>query len=135
MIVDEITNKLFIITNNVDNINKLSPEYVIKVDKKHLKNMNYIICSFHHMLETRYLMDKWIRDDVLRFLAFYYREDQISRIKEINSRIEEPAYIVILDRSKIDEEYVDIEEIEVPSNVEELDDLAIFRLETERERG
>jgi len=134
MKMDEITGKLFLIIKKIDDIKSLEPDLIIKVDSESLKSINYIISSYHHMLETEYLKDRWIRDDVLRFLAFYHRESQISKLQEKNRKIKSPVYIVVIDKTKVDLESLKVDEMNLEDNLDEIDELAIFRIEIEKER-
>jgi len=138
MITDEYTDYVIVIVEleNKEEIDRLPGKLKIVIDKRDIPSREYLIAVLHNFLDTGYLRESWIRDDIYRFLGFLYRETQISRIVERVKRIEEPVAIIILEKGDEGEleNYRD-RMITLRSSFEGIDDLAIFRLDLEKERG
>ncbi len=138
MIIDEYTDYILLVVklSDKEEVEKLPGELKVVLDRRDIPSKEYLIAALHNFLETTYLRESWIRDDVYRFLAFIYRETQISRIIDRVNKIEEPAAIIILrkeDMTMIKD--LDDRIITLESSDEGIDELAIFRLNLERERG
>ncbi len=138
MIIDEYTDYILLVVKLIDKeeVEKLPGELKIVLDRRDIPSKEYLIAALHNFLETTYLKDSWIRDDVYRFLAFIYRETQISRIIDRVNKIEEPVAIILLRKEEMTKTR-DLESriITLDSSDEGIDELAIFRLNLERERG
>ncbi len=138
MIADEYTGYIIIISKRDIIEEGIKPIYKIRIDYKWLKSREYLVAALHHMIDTRYLAGNWIRDDILRLLAFIYQKDQINDIIKINSEIVNPVYIIITTKEDYEENrdiYDRYDEVMLNSNIEFLSEQAIFRLEVEKERG
>ena len=138
MITDEYTDYIVAVIKLVDKdeIERLPGELKIIIDRRDIPSKEYLIATLHNFLETSYLRNTWIRDDVYRFLAFIYRETQISRIADRVEKIKDPVAIILLRKGGEEElkKYSD-RIITLESSLAGIEELAIFRLNLERERG
>ncbi len=138
MIIDEYTDYILLVVklSDKEEVEKLPGELKVVLDRRDIPSKEYLIAALHNFLETTYLKESWIRDDVYRFLAFIYRETQINRIIDRVNRVEEPVAIIILRKEDMTMlKGLDDRIITLESSDEGIDELAIFRLNLERERG
>ncbi len=98
----------------------------VRIPRKLLKTEEYLVATTYHFLDSTHLRERWIKDDVYRFLGFYLRETQISRIKEITEEGSEHLYIVLAEDGEGD--------VAVEKGMNEVMELARFRVEVEKER-
>lgn len=138
MIVDEYTDYIVAVIELSDKgeFRSLPGEFKVLIDKRDIPSKEYLIATLHHFLDTSYLSDSWIRDDKYRFLAFIYRETQISRIMDKVKKIKDPIAIVLLRKGSenVLKRYSD-RLFALESSLEGIEELAIFRLNLEKERG
>ncbi|HIQ13101.1 MAG TPA: hypothetical protein EYH44_01775 [Thermoprotei archaeon] len=138
MIKDEYTGYIIAVVKlkDIEELKRLPGDLKIILDYRDIPSKEYLLAALHNFLETNYLKDNWIRDDVYRFLAFIYRETQIDKIIDRVKNIIDPVAIIIVKDGKdkpldIDKEMI----INLKSSFEGIDELAIFRLYLEKERG
>ncbi len=98
----------------------------IAIPIKYLKTAEYIQAVTYHFLTTDHLRDRWIKDDVYRFLGLYLRETQISKIKSIVSEEGEKIYIVLARDGESD--------MTLERGYDEIPSLTKFRIDVEKER-
>ena len=138
MIEDKFTGYVLVAikVDDREQLKQLKPYLNVLIDYKDLPSKEYLLASFHHFLDTEYLKENWIRDDVLRFLAFIYRESQISEIMERVNNIRDPVAILVLEKkSYMNTVKNRFREIQLRSSLENLEELALFRITIEKERG
>jgi len=108
-------------------------EYVIclSIPKKYVRSYRQLATALYHYIDTLYIK-KWIRNRHLRYAAFLFRESQIIKITRLLETDEDKALIVI-SKEKIE---MPLDEIDVPmkSDSDELANMAIFKLNIEKER-
>ncbi len=138
MIEDKFTGYVIVAikVDDREQLKQLKPYLNVLIDYRDLPSKEYLLASFHHFLDTEYLKENWIRDDVLRFLAFIYRESQISEIMERVNNIRDPVAILVLEKkSYMNTVKNRFREIQLESSLENLEELALFRITIEKERG